>query len=94
MRKRLQIVGAFAAVGFVLPWFLLAFYLVARRVNWNPSTTPLLYLCPSSIMSLALDNASWPVGLFGWLLISASNAVLYAIPGVMVSLFVGWRKSS
>jgi hypothetical protein len=45
-------------------------------------------------MSLALDNASWLLGLFGWLLISASNAVLYAIPGVMVSLFVGWRKSS
>jgi hypothetical protein len=94
MRKRLKIVGAFAAVGFVLPWLLLAFYLIARRLKWNPSTAPLLYLCPSSIVSLALENASWPVGLFGWLLISASNAVLYGIPGLIVSLFVGWRKSS
>ena len=93
MRKRLQVVGVFAAVGFVLPWLLLAFYLIARRVNWNPSTTPLLYLCPSSIMSLGLDNASWLVGLFGWLLISASNAVLYSIPGFIVSLFIGRQKS-
>ena len=92
MRKRLQIVGTFAAVGFVLPWLLLAFYLIAHRVGWKPSTTPLLYLCPSSIMSLGLENASWLVGLFGWLLISTSNAVLYAVPGVVISLFVGWRR--
>jgi hypothetical protein len=94
LRKRLQIVGAFAAVGFVLPWLLLAFYAIAARVGWNPSTKPLLYLCPSSIISLGLDNASLLVGFFGWLLISASNAVLYSIPGIIVSLFVGWRKSS
>jgi hypothetical protein len=93
MRKRLQIVGAFAAVGFVLPWLLLVFYAIARRVGWNPSTTPLLYLCPSSIMALGLDNASWLVGLFGWLVISARNAVLYSIPGIVASLFVGLRKS-
>jgi hypothetical protein len=93
LRKRLQVVGVFAAVGFVLPWLLMAFYAIARRVGANPSTTPLLYLCPSSILSLELDNASWIVGLFGWLLISASNALLYSIPGVVVSLLVGLRKS-
>jgi hypothetical protein len=86
-------VGAFAAVGFGLPWLLLAFYAIARRAGWNPSTAPLLYLCPSSIMSLGLDNASLFVGLFGWLMISTSNAVLYSIPGIVVSLFVGLRKS-
>ncbi|HWY20163.1 MAG TPA: hypothetical protein VNX26_03025 [Candidatus Acidoferrum sp.] len=94
MRKRLQIVSAFAAVGFVLPWLLLAFYAIAERMGHNPSTKLLLYLCPSSIISLGLDNASLLVGLFGWLLISASNAVLYSIPGTIVSLFVGWRKPS
>jgi len=44
-------------------------------------------------MSLGLDNASWVVGLIGWLLISASNAILYSIPGIIVSLFVGPWKS-
>jgi hypothetical protein len=45
-------------------------------------------------MSLGFDNASWPVGLFGWLLISASNAVLYSIPGIVGLLFVGPRRAS
>jgi hypothetical protein len=94
VRKRLQIVGGFAAVGFVLPWLLLAFYTIARRMGIHPSTMPLLYLCPSSIMSLGLDNASLIVALFGWLLISASNAVLYSIPGFVVALFVGLQKSN
>ena len=93
LRKRLQIVGGFAAVGFLVPWLLLAFYAIAIRKGGNPSTAPLLYLCPSSIMSLGLDNSSWVVGLIGWLLISASNAILYSIPGIIVSLFVGLWKS-
>jgi hypothetical protein len=86
-------VGAFAGIGFVLPWVLVALYAVAHRLGGNPSTKLLLYLCPSSIISLGLDNASLLVGLFGWLLISVSNAILYSIPGVVISLFVGWRKS-
>jgi energy-coupling factor transporter transmembrane protein EcfT len=61
----------------------------------NPSTMPLVYLCPSSIMSMALDNASLLLILIllVWLLISVSNAVLYSIPGAVVLLFVGLWKS-
>ncbi|MGB8988462.1 MAG: hypothetical protein WCC37_17830, partial [Candidatus Sulfotelmatobacter sp.] len=81
MRKRLQIVRAFASIGFILPWVFVALYAIAHRLGGNPSRKPLLYLCPSSIVSLGLDNASLLVGLFGWLLISVSNAVLYSIPG-------------
>jgi hypothetical protein len=81
------------AVGFVLPWLLLAFYATAHHMGGNPSTTPPVYLCPPSIAALGLDNASLIVGLLGWLLISATNAVLYAIPGFVVSLFVGLWKS-
>lgn len=84
--------GGFAAVGFVLAWLLLAFYAIAHRMGGNPSTAPHLYLCPSSIAALGLDNASFLVGLLGWLLISATNAVLYAIPGFVISLFVGLWK--
>ncbi|MGB6405088.1 MAG: hypothetical protein WBF26_19765 [Candidatus Sulfotelmatobacter sp.] len=86
--------GVFASIGFMVPWLLVAFYAIAHRLGGNPSIKRLLFLCPYSIISLGLDNASLLVGLFGWLLISVSNAVLYSIPGVVVSLFVGWRKSA
>jgi hypothetical protein len=94
LRKSVQIVAGFAAVGFVLPWLLLAYYAIAHRLGGHPSIALLLYVCPSSILSLGLDNASLMVGLIGWLFISASNAVLYAIPGIATSLFVGLRKSN
>jgi hypothetical protein len=93
LRRGLQIVGSFAAVGFVLPWLLLAFYAIAHHMGWNPSTTPLVYLCPPSVAALGLDNASLIVGLFGWLLISGTNAVLYSMPGIVVGLVVGLWKS-
>ncbi|MGA2855599.1 MAG: hypothetical protein ABSE40_01955 [Candidatus Sulfotelmatobacter sp.] len=76
-----------------MPWLLLAFYAIAHHMGGHPSTAPLIYLCPSSIAALGLDNASLIVGLLGWLVISATNAVLYAIPGAVVSLFVGLWKS-
>jgi hypothetical protein len=94
LRKGLNIVGGFAAVGLVLPWLLLAFYAIAHRMGRNPSTAPLIYLCPSSIAALGLDDASLIVGLLGWVLISATNAVLYAIPGAIVALLVGvWKPN-
>jgi hypothetical protein len=74
-------------------WLLLAFYAVARGMGRNPSTIPLLYLCPSSIMTLGLDDASWIVSALGWLLISLNNALLYSLPGILVSFFFGWGKS-
>jgi len=93
LRKTSQIVVAFAAVGFVLPWLLLAFYAIAHRMGAHPSPTPLLYLCPLSIGALGLDNASLVVALIGWLFISAVNAVIYAIPGFAISLLVSLSKS-
>ena len=85
--------ASFAAVGFVMPWVLLIYYGVAHRMGHYPSTTPLICLCPTSIMALGLDNASLLVGLLGWLCIALSNAVLYAIPGVLVGTVVGLWKS-
>lgn len=80
-------------MGFIVPWLLLAYYTIAHRTGHFPSTTPLLYMCPSSIMALGLDNASPLVGLLGWLIIALSNAVLYAMPGVLVGTAVGLWKS-
>jgi hypothetical protein len=60
----------------------------------NPSTMPLLFLCPFSIAAMGLDLASWIVGLIAWLVISAMNAALYAVPGFVISRLVGlWRSN-
>jgi hypothetical protein len=93
LRKIFKIAAGFASVGFVIPWLLLGFYAIADRVDAHPNTTLLFYLCPSSIAALGLDNASFLVGLLGWLGISVSNAFLYAIPGAIVGAVVSaiWR---
>jgi hypothetical protein len=94
MVRTLRIVSGFAAVGFLLPLLLLAYYSAARYIGKNPNTDLLLYLCPSSIMCMALDNASVSTAVFAWLFIAASNAVLYALPGVVAALIFRFRKSS
>jgi hypothetical protein len=88
MSRRQRVVASFAGAGFVVPWLFLLCYIIADRLHISLSTTPLLYLCPSSIASLGLDSASWFVGLIGWLLIGLSNAAFYSLVGVMVSIFV------
>jgi hypothetical protein len=93
LRKNSQIVVGFAAVGFGLPWVLLAFYGIAHHMGRNPSTMPLLFLCPFSIVAMGLDRASWIVGLIAWLVISAMNAALYAVPGFVISRLVGLGKT-
>jgi|SRR5580704_11907070 hypothetical protein len=90
----LRIVRVFAFVGFVLPWLLLAFCAGMGHMGLHPNTTPLLYACPTSIAALGLDNASVFVGFLGWLLISASNALLYAALGVVVALIATlWNRT-
>ena len=74
----------FAGVGFFLPVGMLVYYALSR------TTAGSLYvkLCPPCITSLALDNANVLKGVAAWLLICASNAVLYAIPGFIISLII------
>jgi len=88
MSRKMRVVAWFAAAGFVAPWLLLVCYAAAHRLGIRLSTTPLLYLCPASIASLGLDNASWLVSLLGWLLISLSNAALNSLPGAVISLLI------
>lgn len=93
VRKSLQVVAVFAAIGFAIPWLLLAFYVIAHHLGRHPSAALLISLCPASIMALEMKNAAGFAGLIGWLAISVSNAVLYAVPGIVVSLFLGVRQS-
>ena len=86
MRKSTKIVLGFAAVGFMLPLLLLAFYAIADHFNIYPSTTPLFYLAPASIVSMALDNAPRSEAILVWLIIAASNAALYAAPVFVITV--------
>ena len=78
----------FAAVGFLLPLLSMVFYVIARHFDKFPDMTLLMYVCPSTIISMALDNASAGTAVVVWLMISASNAVLYAlIPFAIVLIY-------
>jgi hypothetical protein len=79
MRKSTKVVIGFGVTGFFLPLLLLTVYIIAGHFNDYLDTTPLFYLCPSSIVSMGLDHASMSTAVFVWLMISATNAVLYAI---------------
>jgi hypothetical protein len=76
----------FAVVGFALPWLLIVYYGVAHRLSHDQSSTLIFYVCPASILSLAFGRAPIVARFFGWLLISASNAALYATVGTGISM--------
>jgi hypothetical protein len=77
---------SFAAAGFALPWMLIVYYAVAHRMGHDQSSTLIFYVCPASILSLAFGRAPFVARFLGWLLISASNAALYATVGTGISM--------
>jgi hypothetical protein len=80
--------AAFAACGFFICGILLGYSAYAHAHHQMPNTKIFLTLCPPSIISLGLDNASTLVGLFGWLLIGLVNAIIYAIPGFLIGVLI------
>jgi hypothetical protein len=93
MVKILKIGGGFAAVGFVLPLLILGYSISMRYIGKYPNVDFLFYLCPSSILCLGLDKASMSTAVFVWLIIAASNSVVYALLGAVVALILGFRNS-
>lgn len=90
MSRNVKIVGGFALFGFFLPLVMLVYYALSRTVAGEG----LMRVCPTCILMLALDQASVFTGLIGWLMICASNAVIYALPGVAIAFLLNFRKSS
>jgi hypothetical protein len=84
LEKSLKVVLTFAAVGFLMTWMLFALHGIASHMNVHLSSDLLAYLCPTSIVALGLDSASFIVGMLGWLIISLTNAALYSIIGIVV----------
>jgi len=90
MARTLKIIGSFAAIGFIVPLLLL---LVSHDISRTVSGNFAFRVCPACLMSSALDDARGAIGVFIWLLICISNAVLYAIPGAIVAFIVHLTKS-
>ncbi len=88
MRRKLRVISAFALLGFIVPWGLLALGYFESLNGHHLSSRVFLWLCPTSVISLGLDNASVAVALRGWLMIALSNALLYGVAGILVSMFV------
>jgi len=79
MRRSTKVVVGFAVAGFILPLLLLTIYFLAGHFDRYPNMVALFDLCPTSIMSMPLDHASVPTAVIVWLIISLSNAVVYAV---------------
>lgn len=75
-----------ALLGFILAWALLAACTCSHHAAdcCFSHSAWLLALCPPSIISISLDDASPAVGLFWWFVISVANALLYGLIGVLV----------
>lgn len=86
MRKKLQIMGAFAAVGLLLPWLIVLGFLIARRLGVYPDATNFLYVCPSLFWLMATDGAPLLGTLEVLLLVGVANAILYSLVGALVAL--------
>ena len=86
MKRSFKIIASFAAVGFLLPPLLLAYYEFSMRYMGGARPGDLLFwICPTAIWSMALDNATVKTAVFVWVMISASNAILYALLGSVVA---------
>jgi hypothetical protein len=87
MRMSTKVVAGFAVAGFALPLLFLTSYAIADHFDVYPSYKLFFFVCPSSIMQMALDmDGPIPLleGVIVWLVICISNAVLYAAPALAV----------
>jgi hypothetical protein len=75
-----------ASLGFSIAILLGAIAFSTTRPGHNIPVSGLVYLtlCPPSIGSMALDNASLLGALVGWLFIAVENAALYALLGAIL----------
>ena len=94
MKITLRVATVFAAAGFLMPGLLMAAGAISKSLGHSgPLPFFLVYLCPSAILGLGLDNSS-PGGLtMGVLVIAAINALVYATLGIAVGLFMHVRNS-
>lgn len=88
MNTAWRIVLVCAGVGFVLPLAMLAYY------SFSNTGAGSLYvgLCPVCIASMVLDHASRSTAILAWVMFCMINAVLYAVPGLLIVLIKSFRN--
>jgi hypothetical protein len=87
MNTAWRIVLVCAGIGFVLPLAMLGYY------SFSNTGAGSLYvaLCPVCIASMALDHASRSTAIIAWVMFCMINAVLYAVPGLLIMLIKSFR---
>ena len=87
MNAAWRIVLVCAGIGFVLPLAMLAYH------SFSNTGAGSLYvaLCPVCIASMALDHASRSTAIIAWVMFCMINAVLYAVPGLLIVLIKSFR---
>ncbi len=88
MSRTWKIATRLVLVGFCLPLLMLAYQFISGKM----ADDQMLWLCPASILSMALNDAPIPLALLGWLLICTTNAVLYASPTLPVFLILSFKN--
>ena len=90
MRKNWKILAAFAALGFAITAFIVA-YQVLTDSSPPPGLSTLLivaiiFLCPPSLLAIPLIYAETGTGgfYFIWFFVALINSVLYAVVGAQI----------
>jgi hypothetical protein len=81
---RQKILAVFAVIGFLIGPAILYY---SARENY-PDRELLAILCPPSTLSLALQGSPAYSRVVGWGFLSAANAFLYVLVGLVVAVFV------
>jgi hypothetical protein len=85
-----MMMGWATLLGFAVAWALLGMTYSNVLIKMIVSPLVPLLLCPPSIASMALENASRNEILSTWLLIACLNAALYGVAGVSLSFL--WKS--
>jgi hypothetical protein len=94
MSLRWRISAGFAVLGVIVAGGLLAYSYYTSYHHIIPNQDVFLWLCPSSIFSMAIgDGSTVATAFLVWSIIGLTNAMLYGIVGAIISLLVPKTKS-
>jgi hypothetical protein len=95
MTLRLRVSAGFAVLGLIVAGGVLAYSYYTFYHHIIPNQYVFLWLCPSSIFSMAIgDRSTGGTAFLVWSIIGLTNAMLYGIVGAIISLLVPKPKSS
>lgn len=95
MSLRLRVSAGFAVLGVIVAGGVLAYSYYTSYHHIIPNQDVFLWLCPSSIFSMAIgDGSTVATAFFVWSIIGLTNAMLYGMVGALISLLLPKTKSA